>query len=191
LLLGGVEAPAAAIEALTRAEALNPTSCHAAYLRGVRLLEVGDAADAAAAFERARTIAPWFGAPQERLGMLAEAAGRMDDACRLFEEAALQNPTFALPIARLAEIAQRSGKIDKAIGLLERILTDDPDLSLTNFLIGRAYVELHRYHQARVHLLRAVDGAEDRAAVLTALAKAEHGLGNHEAAKIALESARG
>jgi len=138
LLLGGVEAPAAAIEALTRAEALNPGSCQAAYLRGVRLLEVGDAADAATAFERARTIAPWFGAPQERLGMLAEAAGNVDDACRLFEEAALQNPTFALPIAHLAAIAQRSGKIDKAIGLLERILSDDPDLSLTNFLVGRA-----------------------------------------------------
>src|SRR5262249_52562475 len=63
LLLGGVEAPAAAIEALSRAEALNPSSCHAAYLRGVRLLEVGDVADAAAAFERARAIAPSFGAP--------------------------------------------------------------------------------------------------------------------------------
>src|SRR5204862_906699 len=163
LLLGSVEPPAAAIEALSRAEALNPMSCHAAYLRGVRLLEVGDAGDAATAFERARAIAPGFGAPQERLGTLAEAAGRIDDAGRLFEEAALQNPTFALPIARLAEIAQRSGKIDKAIGLLERILADDPDLSLTNFLVGRAYVDLHRYHQARVHLLRSLDGAEDRA----------------------------
>ena len=189
LLLGGIEAPAAAIEALSRAESLNPMSCHAAYQRGVRLLEVGDVSDAAAAFERARAIAPTFGAPQERLGMLAEAAGRTDDACRLFEEAALQNPTFALPIARLAEIAQRDGKIDKAVGLLERILNDDPDLALTNFLIGRAYVELHRYHQARLHLLRAVDGAEDRAAVLTALATAERGLGNHDAAKIALEEA--
>jgi tetratricopeptide (TPR) repeat protein len=190
LLLGGVEAPAAAIEALSRAETLNPLSCQAAYLRGVRLLEVGDVADAASAFERARAIAPAFGAPQERLGMLAEAAGRVDDACHLFEEAALQNSTFALPIARLAEIAQRTGKIDKAVGLLERILSDDPDLSLTNFLVGRAYVELHRYHQARVHLLRAVDGAEDRAAVLTALATAERGLGNHDAAKNALEEAR-
>jgi tetratricopeptide (TPR) repeat protein len=190
LLLGGVEAPAAAIEALSRAEALNATSCQAAYLRGVKLLEVGDVSDAAAAFERARAIAPSYGAPQERLGMLAEAAGRTDDACRLFEEAALQNPTFALPIARLAEIAQRAGKIDKAVGLLERILADDPDLSLTNFLIGRAYVALQRYHQARVHLLRAVDGSDDRAAVLTALAGAERGLGNHDAAKIALEQAR-
>src|SRR3954470_18646739 len=34
LLLGTVEAPAAALEALSRAETLNPTSCHAAYLRG-------------------------------------------------------------------------------------------------------------------------------------------------------------
>jgi tetratricopeptide (TPR) repeat protein len=185
-----VEQPAAAIEALTRAETLNPMSCAAAYQRGVRLLEMGDVADAAAAFERARAIAPAFGAPQERLGMLAEAAGRTDDACRLFEEAALQNPAFALPIARLAEIAQSAGRIDKAVALLERILGDDPDLSLTNFLIGRAYVELHRYHQARVHLLRAVDAAEDRAAVLTALATAERGLGNHDAAKIALEEAR-
>jgi tetratricopeptide (TPR) repeat protein len=190
LLLGDVGPPAAASASLIRAEALNPLSCHAPYLRGTRLLEVGDAADAAAAFERARAIAPSFGAPQERLGALAEAAGRTDDACRLYEEAALQNSTFALPIARLAELAQRDGKIDKAIGLLERILGDDPDLSLTNFLIGRAYVELHRYHQARVHLLRAVDGAEDRAAVLTALATAERGLGNHDAAKIALEEAR-
>src|SRR5262249_25557215 len=142
------------------------------------------------AFERARSIAPGYGAPQERLGMLAEAAGRTDDACRLFEEAALQNPTFALPIARLAEIAQRSGKIDKAVGPPGRILPAGPEPSLTNFLIGRAYVELRRYHQARVHLLRAVDGAEDRAAVLTALAQAERGLGNHDAAKIALEEAR-
>jgi tetratricopeptide (TPR) repeat protein len=189
LLLGGVEAPAAAIEALTRAEALNPLSCQTAYLRGVRLLEIGDVSDAAAAFERARKIAPSYGAPQERLGVLADAAGHADDACRLFEEAALQNPTFALPIAHLAEIAQRRGKIDKAVGLLERILADDPDLSVTNFQLGRAYVELHRYHQARVHLLRAVDAAEDRSAVLMALATAERGLGNHEAAQIAQQEA--
>jgi tetratricopeptide (TPR) repeat protein len=190
LLLGDVGPPAAAIESLTRAESLNPLSCHAPYLRGTRLLEIGDVADAATAFERARAIAPSYGAPQERLGTLAEAAGRTEDACRLYEEAALQNSTFAMPIARLAELAQRDGKIDKAVGLLERILHDDPDLSLTNFLIGRAYIELNRYHQARVHLRRAIEGADDRPAVLTALAKAEIGLGNVDAAKIALAEAR-
>ncbi len=190
LLLGTVEAPAAAIEALLRAEVLNPSSCQAPYLRGQRLLETGDRTGAAAAFERARAIAPSFAAPQERLGALAEAAGRIDEACRLYEEAALHNGTFALPIARLAAIAQREGKIDKAVGLLERSLGDDPDLSLTNFLIGRAFVELKRYHQARVHLLRAVEGAEDRAAVLTELAKAEIGLGNVQAARDSLEQAR-
>lgn len=188
--LGRVEAPEAAIEALARAEALNPASCEAPYLDGLRRLELGDRTGAAAAFERARAIAPGFGAPQERLGALAEAAGRIDEACRLYEEAALHNGSFALPIARLAAIAQRDGKIDKTVGLLERSLKDDPELSLTNFLIGRAYVELRRYHQARVHLLRAVEGAEDRAAVLTELAKAEIGLGNVDAARDTLEEAR-
>ena len=190
LYLATVEAPAAAVEALMRAEAQNPASCQAPYLRGLRLLELGDRTEAAAAFERARAIAPGFGAPQERLGGLAEAAGRIDEACRLYEEAALLNGTFALPIARLAAIAQQDGKIDKAVGLLERSLGDDPDLSLTNYLAGRAYVELRRYHQARVHLLRALEGAEDRAAVLTELAKAEIGLGNVDAARDTLEEAR-
>jgi tetratricopeptide (TPR) repeat protein len=200
--LGGVAPAAEAAAALARAETLGPLSCQVPYLRGVRLLELGDGAGAIAALERARAIAPSFGAPQERLGAIAEAAGKIDEACRLYEEAALQNGSFALPIARLATLAQRDGKLDKAVGLLERTLGSDPDLWLTNFLVGRAYVEQKRFHQARVHLLRALDGAptatdaqgaadrHDRAAVLTTLAKAEAGLGNNDAAREALEQAQ-
>jgi tetratricopeptide (TPR) repeat protein len=196
LLVGMTAADdAAAVQALERAEARNPLSCHAAYLRGVRLLGRGDEAGAVAAFERTRAIAPAFGAPQERLGALAEAAGRPAEAARFYEEAALQNGAFALPIARLATMARHDGRLDKAIALLERSLGDDPDLGLTNFLVGRAYVELKRFHQARVHLRRAlawaeadgraaaagreplVTGAEDRAAILAELERAEAGLG--------------
>ncbi len=122
----------------------------------MRLLGRGDEAGATAAFERARAIAPGFGAPQERLGALAEAAGRTAEAAHYYEEAALQNGAFALPIARLATIARRDGRLDKAVALLERSLGDDPELGLTNFLVGRAYVELKRFHQARVHLQRAL-----------------------------------
>jgi tetratricopeptide (TPR) repeat protein len=196
-LLIGMTAPRddEALAALWRAEERNPLSCQAPYLRGVRLLSRGDEAGATAAFERARAIAPGFGAPQERLGALAEAAGRTVEAAYYYEEAALQNGAFALPIARLATIARRDGRLDKAVALLERSLGEDPHLGLTNFLVGRAYVELKRYHQARVHLRRAlawaesgaaeagasrvplVAGAEDRAAVLSELARAEAGLG--------------
>jgi glycosyltransferase involved in cell wall biosynthesis/Flp pilus assembly protein TadD len=190
LLLGMTATGETAIGALVRAESRNPLSCQAAYRLGERLLAGGDQTGAVAAFERARAIAPTFGAPQERLGALAEAAGRIEEACRLYEEAALQNSAFALPIARLATLAQRDGRIDKAIGLLERSLVDDPDLWLTNFLIGRSYVELKRFHQARVHLLRALDGADQRADVLTELARAEAGLGNADAARETLEEAR-
>jgi tetratricopeptide (TPR) repeat protein len=190
LLLGMIAAGETAIGALVRAESRNPLSCQAAYRLGERLLAAGDEPGAVAAFERARTIAPAFGAPQERLGALAEAAGRIEEACRLYEEAALQNSAFALPIAHLATLAQRDGRIDRAVGLLERSLVDDPDLWLTNFLIGRSYIELKRFHQARVHLLRALDGAEERTAVLTELARAEAGLGNADAARETLEEAR-
>jgi glycosyltransferase involved in cell wall biosynthesis len=196
LLLGmTITDDASALAALERAEERYPLSCQAPYLRGVRLLGRGDEAGATAAFERARAVAPGFGAPQERLGTLAEAAGRSAEAAHYYEEAALQNGAFALPIARLAALARRDGRLDRAVALLERSLGDDPGLGLTNFLVGRAYVELKRFHQARVHLQRAlawaeadgprkpsareplVAGAEDRAAILAELARAQAGLG--------------
>ncbi len=178
-----------AIDALARAEARRPSSCRAPYERGLRELARGDQTAAAAAFERACTAAPAFGAAQERLGRLAELAGRSADAVRLYEEAALQNPSFALPVARLAVQAQRRGEIARAVALLERALAADPELPLTHFLLGRAYLELGRLHQARAHLERAEaeepsgwpahlpDGfseAGDRAATMAALARAEN-----------------
>ena len=191
LLLGETEEdPRLSIEALERAAALNPRSCLAPYLLGVRLGYAGDADLAAAALQRARAIAPSFGAPQQRLAELAEAAGRIEEACQLYEEAALQNSAFALPVARLATLALEEGRVDKAVALLERSLDSDPELWLTNFVVGRAYLEQRRFHQARVHLQRALDGAEDRAAVLAELAKAEIGVGDLDAARDALEEAR-
>jgi tetratricopeptide (TPR) repeat protein len=192
LLLGETEEdPAMSIEALARAAELNPRSCLAPFLLGLRLGYAGAADEAAAALQRARAIAPTFGAPQERLGELAQAAGRIEEACQLYEEAALQNGDYALPVARLAEVALRAGRVDKAVALLERSLVDDPELWLTNLVVGRSYLAMRRFHEARVHLRRALDGAEDRAAVLTELAKAEVGLGDLDAARVLLEEARG
>jgi tetratricopeptide (TPR) repeat protein len=191
LLLGETEEdPALSIDALERACELNPRSCVAPFLMGLRLGYAGAADRAAVALLRACAIAPSFGAPQERLGELAASAGRIEEACQLYEEAALQNSAYALPVARLAEAAIRDGRVDKAVGLLERSLEADPELWLTNLVIGRAYLEQRRFHQARVHLQRALDGAEDRVAVLTELAKAEVGLGDLDAARGLLEEAR-
>lgn len=190
LLLGSALAdPGIAADVLARAEARRPTSCRAPYERGLRELARGDRAAAAAAFDKARAAAPVFGAPQERLGQLAEADGRAADAGRLYEDAALHNPSFALPVARLAVTAQRRGELPRAVALLERALAADPELPLTHFLLGRAYLELGRLHQARAHLERAAAGqasgwlaplpagfAElgDPAAALSALASAEN-----------------
>ena len=188
MFLAGVEgAPEVALRGLRRAEELSPRSCNVSFLIGANLEASGDLEGAAQAFERCRAIAPSFGAAQCRLGELAERAGRLEDACRLYEDGALRNSSLALPVARLATIALGNGQLQKAVGLLEQSLQHDADLWLTNLLIGRAYVDLKHFRQARLHLLRALDTAPERGAVLAQLAKAEIGLGNIDAARGALE----
>ena len=188
MFLAGVEPDdETALRALRRAEELSPRSCNVAFLIGAHLQGRGDLGGAATAFERCREIAPSFGAAQCRLGELAERAGRLEEACRLYEDAALHNSFFALPVARLATIALGNGQCEKAVGLLEQSLQHDADLWLTNLLIGRGYVELRHFRQARIHLMKALDTAPERGAVLAQLAKAEVGLGNIEAARSALQ----
>ncbi|HET6149913.1 MAG TPA: glycosyltransferase [Polyangia bacterium] len=188
MFLAGVEPDAeSALRDLRRAEELSPRSCNVAYLIGAHRQARGDLDGAAAAFERCREIAPAFGAAQCRLGELAEGAGDLEKACALYEDAALRNGSFALPVARLATIALGHGQVGKAVGMLEQSLQHDAELWLTNMLIGRGYVELRQFRQARIHLLRALDTTPERGPVLAQLAKAEIGLGNIDAARSALE----
>jgi tetratricopeptide (TPR) repeat protein len=176
---------------LRRAEELSPRSCNVAFQIGAHLQSRGDLGGAVAAFERCREIAPNLGAAQCRLGELAEAAGQIEDACALYEDAALRNSSFALPVARLALIALGNQQLEKAVSLLEQSLQHDAELWLTNLLIGRGYVELKHFRQARIHLMKALDTAPERGPVLAQLAKAEIGLGNVDAARSALAELKG
>ncbi|HEY2899696.1 MAG TPA: tetratricopeptide repeat protein [Polyangia bacterium] len=189
LFLGSADSdPAAALAALREALARNPQSCNAAYLIGNALHAAGAVDEATQMFQQCRALAPSFGAAQVRLGEIAEAAGRLPDAVALYQEAALQNSSFALPVARLALLALGAGQPGKAIGLLEQHLKSDPELWLTNFLIGRGYLEQKNFQIARTHLLQALAaGADDRPAVLAQLARAELGLGNVDAARAAMD----
>jgi len=192
MFLAGVETDGPiALQGLRRAEELSPRSCNVAFQIGAHLQSRGDLSGAVAAFDRCRQIAPNLGAAQCRLGELAEAAGQIEDACALYEDAALRNSSFALPVARLAMIALGNQQLAKAVSLLEQSLQHDAELWLTNLLIGRGYVELKHFRQARLHLMRALDTAPERGPVLAQLAKAEIGLGNVDAARSALAELKG
>jgi tetratricopeptide (TPR) repeat protein len=192
LFLAGVETDGPnALRGLRRAEELSPRSCNVAFQIGAHLQSRGDLAGAVAAFERCRQIAPNLGAAQCRLGEMAEAGGQTEEACALYEDAALRNSSFALPVARLALIALGNQQLEKAVSLLEQSLQHDAELWLTNLLIGRGYVELKHFRQARIHLMKALDTAPERGPVLAQLAKAEIGLGNVDAARSALAELKG
>ncbi len=192
LFLAGVHGdPASALRSLLRAEELSPRSCNVAFQIGAHLQSHGDLAGAVASFERCRQIAPNLGAAQCRLGEMAEAAGRLEEACTLYEDAALRNSSFALPVARLAMIALGNQQLEKAVSLLEQSLQHDAELWLTNLLIGRGYIGLKHFRQARIHLMKALDTAPERGPVLAQLAKAEIGLGNMDAARSALAELKG
>jgi len=169
--------PRAALERLRRAAELAPRSCRTLYELGVRLLALGDEDGARGAWERCRVLAPAFGAAETRLAELADAHGHLEEACRRFEEAALQNSFLAWPVARLASIALEGGQLEKAAALLRPSLEHDGELWLTNFLIGRAYEEMRRFDEARIHLERALQSPiaseDDRAAVTALLASVE------------------
>ena len=183
--------PRAALERLRRAAELAPRSCRTLYELGVRLHALGDEDGARAAWERCRVLAPAFGAAETRLAELADARGHLEEACRRFEEAALQNSFLAWPVARLASIALEGGQLEKAAALLRPSLEHDGELWLTNFLIGRAYEEMRRFDEARIHLERALESPiasdDDRAAVTALLASVELRCGAPDATRARLD----
>jgi tetratricopeptide (TPR) repeat protein len=186
--------PARGLEHLRRSAELAPRSCRTAYEIGARLHAVGDDAGARVAWERCRILAPAFGAAEARLAELADAAGHLEEACRRFEDAALQNSFLAWPIARLAAIAIDGGQLEKAVALLRPSLKQDEELCLTNLLLGRAYLEMGRHQEARLHLDRALDApgasGEDRAATLALLATVELRMGAPAASRARLAELR-
>lgn len=186
--------PRAALGDLRRAVELAPRSCRALYELGVRLHALGDEDGARGAWERCRVLAPAFGAAETRLAELADARGHLEEACRRFEEAALQNSFLAWPVARLASIALEGGQLEKAAALLRPSLEHDGELWLTNFLIGRAYEEMRRFDEARIHLLRALESPiaseDDRVAVMALLASVELQRGAPDASRARLDELR-
>jgi tetratricopeptide (TPR) repeat protein len=196
-LLGGLaeREPGPALDRLRRAAELAPRSCRTLYELGVRLHALGDDEGARGAWERCRVLAPAFGAAETRLAELADAQGHLEEACRRFEEAALQNSFLAWPVARLASIALEGGQLEKAAALLRPSLEHDGELWLTNFLIGRAYEEMQRFAEARLHLQRALESPiaseDDRAAVTALLASVELRCGATAATRAHLDELKG
>ena len=85
-----------------------PAEAYDLFLRGQRLLAERQPAEAVAALEQARALAPGFPSIGELLGRAYYATGRYDDATRQFTAATERDPTddyahFALALSLLKQ----------------------------------------------------------------------------------------
>jgi len=175
--------PSVAIERLKRALELNPHSCNAAHLLGVRHQERGNREEAVRFFSRALQIAPDYAPAREGLGRICEQAGKLSEACEHYEGALRYNPFYRNTATRLAMICLEVGEPENARRLLEENLASGENGWLDHFLLGRVFLEQERFADARVHLERARRATTEPAAVLAQLAKAHLGLGDCKGAR--------
>lgn len=138
---------------LDKALQSNPQNYRAWYQKG--LLEAGDPAAAAAAYEKAIEIQPNFSAGQRELGMLyfgqknyAAAAPHMEKAIDLgLDEAHLRN--------FLGICYNHTNRTTKAVGEFERAIQLDPKLAEAHLNLAFARQLLHQTKAAREEYLTA------------------------------------
>ena len=182
--------PRTAIGRLERALELNPHSCNAAYLLGLRHESSDNTEEAAKSFTRALDIAPDYAPAHEGLGRICEKAGKLAEACDHYRRALAANPFYRSTGTRMAMIALESGATEDARGLLQENLATGEDAWLEHFLLGRIFVQQKRFREAQLHLERARTQTTELAAVLVQLAKAYLGLGDSVRAKQLLAEIR-
>lgn len=155
--------PAAAINPLRRAVAINDNFGEAHYLLGLVLRDTQAAPQAMASLERAIRVAPTLTAAREELADLYRASGRPVDELTQLQALASLDPHTPRSIA-IALAEARQGHFDGAIATLTDAATQDPNDSQVQLALGR------------VHLAKAERGL-DRRSITLALSALERALG--------------
>jgi tetratricopeptide (TPR) repeat protein len=88
----------------------------AAYrMQGYEAHQRGDRDAALMFYQKAAALDPTYPAPQNDMGILLEAEGRLDEAERAYQQALVIDPGYLEAHANLALLYERSGKKDLAV----------------------------------------------------------------------------
>ncbi|HUG81123.1 MAG TPA: tetratricopeptide repeat protein [Bryobacterales bacterium] len=133
------------IELLQRAVSLHPSYAEAHYELGLCWLELGDPAQAAAAFQRAAEINPAWDRAQSNLGIALQGSGRVLEAEAAFRRAVRLRPASSLNRFNLGLVLFQQGKLtDEATALFQAARPELPRASLYI-----AYIEEQRGQRSK------------------------------------------
>ncbi len=109
-------------------QGMPPTLCAAAWFNmGVLLCQVGDNANAAAAYQNALVLHPELHAAAINLGMLFEATGNSDRALTTWQNALQPDEARISLLTQQGRLLESLGRLDAAEHVLRRVLYLDPD----------------------------------------------------------------
>ncbi|NNU48398.1 adenylate/guanylate cyclase domain-containing protein [Rhizobium sp. WYCCWR 11279] len=139
-----------AIEAATRAVALDDQYPYAHWALGVVKLHSRQHDVAIAEAERVIALAPNSVEGYENLGNALHYAGRSAEALAYFERAMALNPYYPdLFLHFYAQAMFQLGRYEEAVVILKRRLVRNPDTDVSRVLLAASYGHLGRFEEAR------------------------------------------
>ena len=136
---------------------LDPTNPSLRHRLGTALFLKGDERGALAQFEEVVRSSPEYPPALFSLGVVYQNSGRHREAIERFETALEYRPTYPEARLMLATSLRRTGNAEAALPHYEQVLTANPDVAEARFGRAMAYVQLHRYQEARDRLTREME----------------------------------
>ena len=152
-----------AIEALTQATALAPSSFDAQFYLGRVQYAARDYPAAIKALSAAVKLDPRHAEARFFLGTSLEAAGDAEAAFAEYQELVRLAPESASGRTGLGALLLKQGKTEEAIAALKRAIALDPKSFEAHWALGRALAFAQRHQEAIAALETAVSIAPDRA----------------------------
>ena len=172
-----------AVEALTQAIALDPTSFDAFFYLGRVEYTMKDHAAAVQHLRSALKINPAHAEAHFFLGTTLEAAGESDAALVAYQKLIEIDPQSAMGQVGLGALQVKQGKIIEAIATLTRATSLDAKSFEAHWALGRALMLGERFAEAAQSLETAVALASDRSDAHYQYGLALRRLGRNEEAK--------
>ena len=143
----------------------------------------GELDKAAACFERALVLKPFWPELHSNLGNVLESQEKLEEAAACQERALALKPDCAEAYSNLGNVRQTQGRLDDAVECYERALAINPDYADAHNNLGNALTELDKIDQAAAHYERALVAKPDWAYAHNNLGNALARLGRTDDAK--------